>query len=111
MSLRATTQVTIAGVTLSTTGVSGGAGDTFTPGDTTFLVVANVGGVDTVATIVTPRTSIGGTAIADLPVTIAAGTFELIGPFPPEHFADPTTGLATVTWSVTASVAFAVFTI
>lgn len=111
MTFRAAQQINLAGVASANWSASSGAGDTFTPGDRTFLFVINLNAASTVVTVVTPRTSIAGTAIDDLTMTVPASEIRFMGPFPAEHFADPTTGLATVTWSVTSSVVFAIFTI
>lgn len=79
--------------------------DTFVPDDRTFLWVKNTNAATRDITIVTPKTGVGGTAIADVTVTIAATTGEeMIGPFPAQHFADPSTGLATVNYTSATNV-------
>jgi hypothetical protein len=85
------------------------ASDTFVPDDRTFLWVKNTNASTRDITITTPKTGVGGLAIADVTVTIGATTGEeMIGPFPAQHFADASTGLATVTPTATAGVTLAV---
>src|SRR5689334_19330716 len=84
------------------------ASDTFTPDDRTFLYVKNTNASTRTITITTPGT-VRGLAIADPGPTIAATTGELVlGPFPADLYADPTTGLCTVTPSASAGVTYAV---
>lgn len=84
------------------------ASDTFVPDDRTFLYVKNTNAATRTITVTTPGTS-RGLAVADPGPTIAATTGELImGPFPADTYADPVTGLATVTPSATAGVSYAV---
>jgi len=52
-----------------------------------FIRVVNGGGSPAVTTIVT-RNSVAGNAIADRVVSVAAGTEQNIGPFPPSVFND-----------------------
>lgn len=79
--------------------------DTFVPDDRTFLWVKNTNGATRDITIATVKTGVGGSAIADVVVTIAITTGEeMIGPFPYNDFAAAATGLATVTYSATAGV-------
>jgi hypothetical protein len=88
------------------------ASDTFVPDKETFLHVKNGGGSPDTVAVVTPRTDALGHAVADDSVSVPATTGDrLIGPFPAEHYADPTTGLATVTHSFTTSVTAAVLRI
>lgn len=83
------------------------ASDTFPPDDRTFIYVKNTNAATRTITVTTPAT-VSGLAIADPGPTIAATTGELImGPFPASIYADPTTGLATVTPSATAGVTIA----
>jgi hypothetical protein len=83
------------------------ASDTFTPDEFTFLYVKNTNAATRTITVTTTNTSVGAAAlaVADVSVTIAATTGEqCIGPFPARYFADPTTGLATVTYSAQTNV-------
>jgi hypothetical protein len=83
------------------------ASDTFVPDDRTYLHCFNTNAATRTITITTPPTY-RGLAIADPGPTIAATTGQLIlGPFPAEVYADPTTGLCTVTPSATAGVTYA----
>lgn len=87
------------------------ASDTFTPTDRTFLYVKNTNASTRTITITTPGT-VRGLAVADPGPTIAATTGELVlGPFPADLYADPTTGLCTVTPSASAGVTYAVIQI
>lgn len=86
------------------------ASDTFVPGNDVFLHVKNTNGATRDITIATTGTGVGGLAIADVVVTIAATTGdEMIGPFPYQHFADPSTGVATVTYSSATGVTAGLF--
>jgi hypothetical protein len=62
-------------------------------------------------TVVTPRTDPeSGQSIADVSVSVPATTGDrMIGPFPAHSFADPTDGLADITYSSATSVTVAVF--
>lgn len=83
--------------------------DTFVPDDRTFIWAKNTNGATRDITIATTKTGVGGLAIADVTVTIAVTTGEeMIGPFPAQHFADASTGLATVSYTATAGVTAAV---
>jgi hypothetical protein len=83
------------------------ASDTFVPDDRTFLYVKNTNAATRTIAITTPGT-FRGLALPDPAPTIAATTGELIlGPFPADTYADPTTGLCTVTPSATAGVTLA----
>lgn len=85
------------------------ASDTFAPTDRTLLFVKNSNASTRTITVTTPRTAAGGLAVADYSGTVGATTGELMmGPFPAQDYADPTTGLATVTPSATAGVTYAV---
>ena len=85
------------------------ASDTFTPGNNVFIRVINGGGSsDTVTVAVVAGDPSPTLLIADLTVAVANAVTKIIGPFPPQFFADPTTGLATITHSFTTSVTIAV---
>ena len=108
MALFATQEINYAGTTPTYAAVA--ATDTFTPDEWTFIHVKNTNAATRTITVTTFSTSVGGVAVADVgPVTIAATTGEeMLGPFPARHFADPATGLATVTYSATPGVVAAV---
>lgn len=108
MALLATQNITRAGVGPTFAAVS--ASDTFAPDKDTFIEVKNANAGACTVTITTPKTDAIGNAVADNVVSVPATTGDrMIGPFPAEHYADPTTGLATVTFSPTASVTVGVF--
>lgn len=107
MALLATQSIAPAGLADALAAAAGG-GDTFRPDDGTFLRVNNGGGSPVTVTVVTPETS-HGLAIADLAVVVPAGASRMIGPFPSHLFADPTTGLASVTYSGVTSVTVGAF--
>jgi hypothetical protein len=83
------------------------ASDTFVPDDRTYLHVKNTNAATRTITVTTPGT-LRGQSIGDMAGTVGATTGELIlGPFPADTYADPSTGLATVTPSATAGVTYA----
>lgn len=88
------------------------ASDTFVPDADTFIHVKNAGGSSDTVGIATPGTLPGGggiLAIGDAGGSVPATTGDrMFGPFPYELFADPATGLATITHSFTTSVTVAV---
>lgn len=106
MALLATQEILLTGLTPAFSAVS--ASDTFVPDDRTFLYVINGGGSPDVVGVATPGTAAGGLAIGDVSVSVTNAQTRVIGPFPAQHFADPTTGLATMTNSFTTSVTVAV---
>ncbi len=106
MALLATTATSLAGALYPATAVS--ASDTFVPGNDVYLQVTNGGGSPDTVAIVTPATS-RSLAIADAGGSVAAGSTRHFGPFPADLFADPATGLTTVTHSFTTSVTCGLF--
>lgn len=82
-------------------------GDTFAPSSDTFLHVKNASAGAITVTVVTPGNVLGDIAIADVSVSVPAGAERMIGPFPYEYFADPTDGLADITYSAVGSVTVA----
>jgi hypothetical protein len=85
------------------------ASDTFTPGNGVFLHVKNAGASpDTVAVQVLQGDPSATLVIADLSISVTNGQERMIGPLPANFFADPVTGLGTVTHSFTTSVTVAV---
>lgn len=110
MALLATQSIVRTGLAPAFAAVS--ASDTFTPDKDTYIEVKNANAGACTVTVTTPRTDAIGNAIADNAVSVPATTGDrIIGPFPAEHYADPTTGLATVTFSPSASVTVGVFKI
>jgi hypothetical protein len=87
-----------------------GGGDAFAPGADTFVRINNAGGGAITATFATPGT-VGGLAIADGGGSVTNAQSRIFGPFPPELYQDPTTGLVTLTYSGVTSVTVAPFKI
>ncbi len=87
-------------------------GDTFTPDAQTFLHVKNAsGGALTVTVAIGSGAAapIPNVAIGNVAVSVPATTGDrMIGPFPATYFADPTTGLAAITYSGVTSLTIAV---
>lgn len=84
------------------------ASDTFVPDDRTFLYVKNTNAATRTIAITVAATVRGQTVTNPAP-TIAATTGELVlGPFPADTYANPSTGLCTVTPSATTNVTYAV---
>lgn len=84
------------------------ASDTFVPDDRTFLYVKNTNASSRTISVSVSGTYHGLTPGAPGP-TIAATTGELVlGPFPADAYASPSTGLCTVTPSASAGVTYAV---
>ena len=107
MALVATQEATLAGLNPTFSAVS--ASDTFVPDDRTYLHVTNGGGSPDTVAIATPGTLAGGgLTIGDAGGSCTNAQSRIYGPFPAQLFADPTTGLATVTHSFTTSVTQAV---
>lgn len=87
-----------------------GGGDAFAPGATTFVRINNAGGGAITATFATPGTvGTSGLTIADGGGSVTNAQSRLFGPFPGELYADPTTGLVTLTYSGVTSVTVGVF--
>ena len=103
-----TTQVPTPSAGLVPSYAAANASDTFVPTDRTFLHVLNTNAATRTITITTTVT-MRGLSIQDPGPTIAATTGTLMmGPFPADTYADPATGLCTVTPSATAGVTYAV---
>jgi hypothetical protein len=105
MALLATQELDLDGLNATYTAVS--ASDTFVPDDRTFLHFKNGGGSPDTVAIATPVTY-RGQAVADAGGSVTNAQERFFGPFPAQDFADPSTGLATVTNSFTTSVTVAV---
>lgn len=107
--MAALTTQTIVRTGLANTYAAVSASDTFTPGAGVFLHVKNAGGSpDTVVVQVQAGDPDSTLLIADLSVSVPNGSERMIGPLPPNFFANPSTGVATVTHSFTTSVTVAV---
>ena len=99
--------ITRAGLTPSYSAVA--ASDTFPPGTGVFLHVKNGGGSPDTCAVQVLAGDPPGLTISDVSVSVTNGQERMIGPLPPNFFADPTTGLGTVTHSFTTSVTVGVF--
>jgi FlaG/FlaF family flagellin (archaellin) len=107
MTLLATQNISRAGVTPAYTAVA--ASDTFIPDAQTFIHVKNAGGSPDSCVIAVLAGDPPGLVLSDVTVSVTNGQERMIGPFPANFFADPTTGLATVTHSFTTSVTSGVY--
>jgi len=85
------------------------ASDTFLPDQNTFIHVKNAGGSPDVCVIAVLQGDPPGLVISDNSVSVTNAQERMIGPLPANFFADPTTGLATVTHGFTTSVTSGVF--
>lgn len=106
MALLTPLTVTPAGVQEAMTAVS--ASDTFLPGSDVYVRVNNGGGSPDTVAFVTPGTT-RGLAIADAGGSVTNGTAKVFGPFPADLFADPATGLVTMTHSFLTTVTACVY--
>jgi FlaG/FlaF family flagellin (archaellin) len=107
MTLLATQSISRTGVTPAYTAVT--ASDTFVPDAQTFIHVKNAGGSPDSAVITVAAGDPPGLTIADVTVSVTNGQERMIGPFPANFFADPTTGLATIAHGFTTTVTSGVF--
>lgn len=107
MALLTVQNISRTGITPSYAAVA--ASDTFTPDATTFIHVKNAGGSADSAVIAVAAGDPPGLTISDVTVSVTNGQERMIGPFPAQFFADPTTGLATITHSFLTSVTSGVF--
>lgn len=85
------------------------ASDTFTPDAQTFIHVKNAGASPDTCVIQVLQGDPPGLTISDVSVSVTNGQERMIGPLPPQFFADPTTGSGTITHSFTTSVTVGVF--
>jgi hypothetical protein len=107
MTLLATQNIVRTGLTPAYTAVTGS--DTFLPDANTFLHVKNAGGSPDSCVIAVLQGDPPGLVISDNTVSVTNAQERMIGPLPANYFADPTTGLSTVTHSFTTSVTSGVF--
>lgn len=107
MAALSTQNISRSGVTPSYSAVSGS--DTFAPGSQVFIHVKNGGGSPDTCVVQVLQGDPPGLTISDNSVAVTNGQERMIGPFPTQFFADPTTGQATVTHSFTTSVTAGVF--
>lgn len=109
MALLATQKIALAGLEAVFSAATGG-GDTFTPGDQTFLEINNASGGDITVTIDSETPSNFGTD-EDVVVVVTAGERRHIGPLPASRFADATTGLGGITYSGVTTLTIAVISL
>ena len=107
MAALTTQNISRTGVTPSYAAVA--ASDTFTPGSQVFIHVKNAGASPDTCAIQVLAGDPPGLTISDTSVSVTNAQERMIGPFPPQFFADPTTGQATVTHSFITSVTVGVF--
>lgn len=107
-----TTQSVVAGGLQQAPVAAAGGGDTFTPGDKTWVEVTNGGGSPITVTIGTwPTTSPWGTAIPSQTVSVTNGTTKKIGPLPGSTYANPSGGQGTLAYSGVTSVTVGVYSL
>lgn len=99
--------ITRSGVTPSYAAVA--ASDTFPPGTGVFAHIKNAGGSSDTVTISVLAGDPPGLSVSDLSVSVPNGSERMIGPLPPQFFADPATGLGTIAHSFTTSVTIGIF--
>lgn len=109
MATVATQSISRAGLAPAYAAASAG-GDSFSPGDRTFVHIKNGSAAAITATLITPGT-VDGLAVEDVAVAVPAGGERMVGPLSPELFRERADGLGDVTWSAAASVTFAVVNI
>lgn len=107
MALLTVQNIVRTGVTPAYTAVA--ASDTFLPDAQTFIHVKNAGASPDTCVIAVAAGDPPGLTISDNSVSVTNAQERMIGPLPANFFADPTTGLATVTHSFTTSVTSGVF--
>lgn len=107
MAALTTQNIARTGITPSYAAVA--ASDTFAPGSQVFIHVKNAGGSPDTCVVQVLAGDPPGLTVADNSVSVTNGQERMIGPFPAQFFADPTTGQATVTHSFTTSVTVGVF--
>lgn len=99
-------QISVDGLEAVFSAATASVGDKFLPSDRTLIEIVNGSGGDITATVTTPGTGPGGTAIADKVITVTAGERRHMGPFPRQDWAG-SDGLATVVCSSVTSVTVA----
>lgn len=105
MALITKQQVTLAGLNPVMQAASAG-GDTYVPGPTTWLEVANASGASVTVTVDSVTPSNYGTDV-DVAVVVPAGGNRKIGPFSDQRFGPAGTG--SITYSAAASVTVGAF--
>lgn len=106
MALLPTQVVAPTGTALNFTAAAVSGGDTCATGSDVRLFVKNGSGSSIIVTLATPGTVDGDLAIADRAVSVAAGATTAV-PMT-DLYRDPTTGVASITYSATTTVTVAV---
>lgn len=109
MATLTTQNITTAGITPTYAAATSG-GDAMVPGSSNFLHVKNGGGSSITVTLVTPQVVDGSLAVADRAVTVANASEAMIK-VTPELYRDPTSGLASITYSAVTTVTVAAISI
>lgn len=107
MALLATQTIVRTGLTPAYTAVA--ATDTLVPGADVFIHVKNGGASPDTCVCQVLAGDPPGLTISDNSVSVTNAQERMIGPLPAQFFADPTTGLCTVTHSFTTTVTSGVF--
>jgi hypothetical protein len=104
-----TTQVVNRGGTVVTFAAAAGGGDAMACGANNSLRVTNGGGAPITVTIAIPAGASGypNVAYTSTAVSVTNGTTKEFGPIAAGLYQDPTTGLATITYSAVTSVTVA----
>jgi len=103
VALMATNTVPIQGLRFDNLLAAVSASDTMEAGAGVYLIVKNANAGACTVTLLTPETVDGDLAVADRVVTVVATTGYSVIPVT-QRYRDPATGLATVTYSPTATV-------
>lgn len=107
MALKQYAQAKIGGTILPFTAATTGPGDTIAANGKGALIVLNGGGSAITVTVAVPGLTKYGAAQPDVAsISIAAGAYAVIGPFPAD-LKDQTDGLVHVTYSAVTSVTIA----
>jgi hypothetical protein len=110
MALLATQQIVNTGLSPAYAAAAAG-GDTFVPGDRTFLHIKNTNAAARNVTVDSKAPSNYGTD-ADLAVNVPLTVGDkMIGPLPASRFADPATGLGNLTYDAVTGVTVAIITL
>jgi len=104
-----TTQVVNRAGTIPTYGAATGGGDAMSCSDDSFLHVKNGGGSAITVTLAIPAGASGypNVAYTNTIVSVGNGSEKMIGPIKAAIYADPVTGLCTITYSAVTSVTVA----
>lgn len=111
MATLTTNVISRAGLQKPALAAASGGGDAMAVGPGMYLEVANGGGAPITVTLVVPsaRTYEPNVAVTSPAISVTNGTTKLIGPIDAGTFADPTTGLCTITYSGVTTVTVGAF--